>query len=189
MPLAYGEIDIEKLPFHACTCMCVMSFLSRHIKKLDRFKYAFAMLGLISNMIYFFYPAGVMWHAVHPLCYRVIQTLSYHMVMMIYGLLVLIFERSCMNYKEMKYDLVVIVGMTVWALIGNWCYNGMLEGGKLYNWFFVVEDPFGIINHDIAIFIMPIITPCAFLFVTFLIYLININIKRILIRNKTLKEK
>ena len=22
MPLAYGEIDIEKLPFHACTAMC-----------------------------------------------------------------------------------------------------------------------------------------------------------------------
>ena len=30
MPLAYGEIDIEKLPFHACTAMCVMCFLCRH---------------------------------------------------------------------------------------------------------------------------------------------------------------
>ena len=28
MPLAYGEIDIEKLPFHACTAMCVLCFLS-----------------------------------------------------------------------------------------------------------------------------------------------------------------
>ena len=27
MPFAYGEIDIEKLPFHICTAMCVMCFL------------------------------------------------------------------------------------------------------------------------------------------------------------------
>ena len=29
MPFAYEEIDIEKLPFHICTAMCVMCFLSR----------------------------------------------------------------------------------------------------------------------------------------------------------------
>ena len=29
MPFAYGEIDIKKLPFHVCTTMCVMCFMSR----------------------------------------------------------------------------------------------------------------------------------------------------------------
>ena len=28
MPFAYGEIDIEKLPFHICTAMCAMCFVS-----------------------------------------------------------------------------------------------------------------------------------------------------------------
>ena len=28
MPLAYGYLDVEKLPFHVCTAMCVSGFLS-----------------------------------------------------------------------------------------------------------------------------------------------------------------
>ena len=36
MPLAYGEIDIEKLPFHACTAMCLMCFLSYHVRFLEK---------------------------------------------------------------------------------------------------------------------------------------------------------
>ena len=28
MPLAYGAVDVDKLPFHACTSMCIMSFWS-----------------------------------------------------------------------------------------------------------------------------------------------------------------
>lgn len=174
MPLAYGEIDIEKLPFHACTAMCVMSFLSRRIKWLSKYKNAFAMLGLISNMVYFFYPAGVMWHQVHPLCYRVIQTLIYHMVMMIYGILVLVFERKQIIFKEIKNDCLVIILMTLWALIGNLTYNNILGSGRIYNWFFVVEDPFGIIEKSIAKYIMPFITPCAFMVVTIIIYFVKI---------------
>ena len=81
MPLAYGEIDIEKLPFHACTAMCVMCFLSRRSRFLGRFRGSFALLGFVSNLVYLVYPAGVMWHGVHPLCYRVIQTLGFHGLM------------------------------------------------------------------------------------------------------------
>lgn len=178
MPLAYGEIDIEKLPFHACTCMCVMSFLSRHTKILSKYKNAFAMLGLISNMVYFFYPAGVMWYQVHPLCYRVIQTLCYHMIMMIYGILVLLFEREEMELKEIRYDFLVIVSMTIWALIGNLSYNYILNTNRVYNWFFVVQDPFNLIDINISKYIMPFITPIAFMIVTFFIYIISLLIKK-----------
>ena len=59
MPLAYGEIDIEKLPFHACTAMCVMCFLSRRSRFLGRFRGSFALLGFVSNLVYLIYPAGV----------------------------------------------------------------------------------------------------------------------------------
>ena len=34
MPLAYGQIDVEKLPFHACTAMCVLCFWSGHSPRL-----------------------------------------------------------------------------------------------------------------------------------------------------------
>ena len=38
MPFAYGEIDIEKLPFHICTAMCVMCFLSRYNNFAKKYK-------------------------------------------------------------------------------------------------------------------------------------------------------
>ena len=43
MPLAYGEIDIEKLPFHACTAMCVCCFWSVHSSRQGRFRASFAV--------------------------------------------------------------------------------------------------------------------------------------------------
>ena len=178
MPLAYGEIDIEKLPFHACTCMCVMSFLSRRIKWLSKFKNSFAMLGLISNTVYFFYPAGVMWYQVSPFCYRVIQTLMYHYIMMVYGILVLVYERNDMSFKDIIYDVIVIIGMTLWALIGNLAYNNIQDSGRIINWFFVVKDPFGLIDPNISKFIMPFITPTSFMLVTLSIYALRILFKK-----------
>ena len=67
MPFAYGEIDIEKLPFHVCTASCVACFLAHRIPALRGFKVSFTLLGFLSNLVYLIYPAGVMWHAVHPL--------------------------------------------------------------------------------------------------------------------------
>ena len=43
MPIAYGEIDIEKLPFHACTAMCVVCFLSYRIGFLEKYRSSFVM--------------------------------------------------------------------------------------------------------------------------------------------------
>ena len=44
MPLSQNEINIEKLPFHACTSMCVMCFLSYHNSFLNKYRTSFAML-------------------------------------------------------------------------------------------------------------------------------------------------
>ena len=150
MPLAYGAIDIEKLPFHACTAMCVMSFLSRHSKRLGKYRVQFAMLGLISNFVYLVYPAGVMWQQIHPLSYRVIQTLLFHGCMTIYGLLVLLYEEA--PPQPARKMLAVTVGMTLWALLGSWTYT---SDQWIYNWFFVIQDPFGLLDPNIAPFVMP----------------------------------
>ncbi len=155
MPFAYGQIDLEKLPFHMCTAMCVLSFCSRHSAVLGKFRIQFAILGLASNLIYVIYPAGVGWYQIHPLSYRVVQTLLFHGVMSAYGIFTLVFEVESLPWKERGRDLLVICGMTIWALLGNAMYNGLQ--GRFFNWFFVVRDPFYLLPEAIAPYVMPFV--------------------------------
>jgi hypothetical protein len=181
MPLAYGEIDIEKLPFHACTAMCVACFLSYRIKFLEKFRASFVILGFISNLVYLIYPAGVMWHAVHPLSYRVVQTLIFHGVMTVYGALSLIYESD--NSVKLRRDLTVTVCMTLWAMLGNAIYNGKSEGyDHFFNWFFVVRDPFYLIPESISPYVMPLINIAAFFAVEMVVYLVCIKVRKSLPR-------
>ncbi len=174
MPFAYGGIDVEKLPFHACTAMCVMCFLSCHTTFFSKYKASFAMLGFLSNLVYCIYPAGLMWYQVHPLSYRVIQTLMFHAIMAIYGLLVLIFEKITFDKYTCRRDFTVIAGMTLWALLGNALYTGQAWGHTyFFNWFFVVEDPFGIFAPEISRYIMPVLNTAVFFSVSMLVHLIR----------------
>lgn len=156
MPLAYGEIDVEKLPFHACTATCVMCFLARRVRFLRPWRVHFAMLGFVSNFVYLVYPAGVMWHSVHPLSYRVIQTLLFHALMTAACFLTLAFDESGPRFRRAWRDLAVVAGMTAWALLGNTLYCGTADGySHDFNWFFVTADPFGIIDRSLARYVMP----------------------------------
>lgn len=152
MPLAYGYIDIEKLPFHVCTAMCLMCFFSRYSPRLAKYRQSFVLLGFLSNLVYLCYPAGVMWHRVSPLSYRVIQTLLFHALMTVYG-----FAALWENLpRPGRRELAVLTAMTAWARLGNWVYNGTSEGyDHFFNWFFVVRDPFYLLPEAIAPWIMP----------------------------------
>nr|MBQ8251772.1 YwaF family protein [Lachnospiraceae bacterium] len=173
MPFAYGEIDVEKLPFHICTAMCVMCFLSRHNSFFEKFRLQFAVLGLISNLVYFIYPAGVMWYQIHPLSYRVIQTLLFHGLMTVYGLLVVIYDDVDFEWKSCYKDVIVLVLMTLWALLGNALYTGTAHGQTYYfNWFFVLRDPFYMFPEHIARFIMPPLNIAVFFAADLLVYAI-----------------
>ena len=173
MPIAYGEIDIEKLPFHVCTAMCVACFLSNHNSLFAKFRLQLAMLGFISNLIYLIYPAGVMWHGVHPLSYRVIETLLFHSAMTVYGLLVMISEHDGFKWRRCYKNLSVTVCMTLWAMLGNLIYNGELgDYSHFFNWFFVVRDPFYVLPANIAPYIMPIFNVVAFFGLEMLVHLI-----------------
>lgn len=179
MPLAYGEIDIEKLPFHICTAMCVLCFLSRRSDVLKKYTVTFAALGLLSNLGYLIYPAGLMWHQTHPLSYRVMDTLFFHGFMSVYGLAVLVFEAQPLSLRGWRQDLRVIIGMVLWALLGNFCYNGEYGGtARFYNWFFVVRDPFYILPESSAKFIMPLFNTALFFTAQMLVYLIVYLSKR-----------
>lgn len=173
MPLAYNEIDIEKLPFHVCTAMCVMCFFSYHSAFLKKYRVSFALLGFISNLVYLIYPAGIMWHQVSPLSYRVIQTLIFHGLMTVYGLLVLVYEGKQLQFKKCYRELPVLIAMTLWAMLGNSIYNGTSEHySHFFNWFFVVRDPFYIFPERISPYIMPVINIAAFFAVEMVVYLI-----------------
>ena len=175
MPLAYGSIDIEKLPFHICTVSCVLCFLSRHNKFLEEYKLKFALLGLIGNIIYIIYPAGVGWYQIAPYSYRVIQTLLYHGLMTLYGILTLVYDDEKLEWKNCWKELIVIILITLWALLGNAVYN---SDARVYNWFFVVQDPFNILPENIAPIIMPFVMVFTIFFADILVYLSYFGIKK-----------
>ena len=177
MPFAYGGIDIEKLPFHACTATCVLCVLARHNRFLGRFKDQFVLLGLLTNLIYVIYPAGVGWYLVHPLSYRVWQTLLYHGAMTAFGLFSLCFGEVKLEWRKCPRDLVFLCVMTAWALLGNTLYNGL--DGRFFNWFFVVRDPFYILPEGISPFVMPFVMVAVMFFGETLIYLGYFGCKRL----------
>ena len=169
MPFAYGKINIDKLPFHICTTMCIMCFFSRYNTFLGKFRLQFAMLGFLSNLTYLIYPAGMMWLKIHPSSYRVVQTLIFHGIMMNYCLLVLVYERQEFTWKKIYKDLGVAAAMTAWAWFGNTMYD---NSEVAYNWFFVTQDPFGAFPVDSAPFIMPFLNTALFFGVGVLVYFI-----------------
>ena len=179
MPFAYGEIDLEKLPFHACTAMCVLCFLSRHNRFLAKFKTSFALLGLVSNLIYVVYPAGVGWYQIHPLSYRVVQTLLFHGLMTAYGLFVLAFDDVSLEWKHCRRDLILLVFMTAWAILGNTLYNGTYgEYSHHFNWFFVTRDPFYLLPEAIAPYIMPFVMILVMFVAELLVYLVYFGFRK-----------
>lgn len=179
MPLAYGEIDVEKLPFHACTAMCVMCFVSRRARFLRRWHVHFALLGFVSNFVYLVYPAGVMWHAVGPLSYRVIQTLLFHSLMTVHCFLTVVYCGEGMPVRRAWRDLCVLSAMTLWALLGNALYCGSADGySHDFNWFFVTADPFGMIEKSTARIVMPFLNIALFFAVEMIVYLIFALLRR-----------
>ena len=176
MPLAYGSIDVEKLPFHICTVSCVLCFLSRHNNYLSKFKLTFALIGLIGNIIYVIYPAGVGWYQVAPYSYRVIQTLLYHGHMTLYGILTITYDDEKIKWSNCYRELILIVLITIWAMLGNYIYNNEL---RTYNWFFVVQDPFYILPKDVASIIMPFIMIIIIFIADIIIYGCYFGIRKI----------
>ena len=83
-----------------------------------------------------------------------IQTLLYHGLMTLYGVLTLAYGNEKLQWKNCWKELIVIVLMTLWALLGNFIYNSDV---RVYNWFFVIRDPFYILPIDISKYIMPFI--------------------------------
>ena len=171
MPFSYGYIDIDKLPFHLCTLMSVLCFMGRHNPLLARFKCSFTLLALIGALMYVFCPSGVADGEVSIICYRVTQTLWYHGALIAYGVFALCFGDVRLKWKQIYRELYVIVLLVVWSVLGNIAYAGV-EDGRTFNWFFVRNDPFGILPEQISAYIMPLVMTAVIFAMVMLIYLI-----------------
>ncbi len=183
MPLAYGEIFIENLPFHGCTVTCVLCYLSRHTKFFGKYRQQLAVIGLASNIIYVFYPAGIGWHMVHPLSYRVIASFVFHGTMTAYGIFTLAFDGFKLEWRKCYKELAIIAALEVWALLGNTVYNGEADGySYFFNWFFVVRDPFYMFPKEIAPFIMPFVMLAVMFLAVVLIYSAYFGIRKLVKR-------
>jgi hypothetical protein len=179
MPFAYGEIDVDKLPFHACTSMSIMCFVSNRNTFFKKYRVNFAALAFLCNLMYLAYPSGVMQYEIHPLSYRAVQTLLFHSVMVVYGLLALAWNQEELQFKLAYRNLALLGILTVWATLGNGLYSGEAEGYSHYfNWFFVNGDPFYVLPENVAKYICPWLNIVAFFSLDMIIYLIFTLIRR-----------
>ena len=121
-----------------------------------------------------------MWYQIHPLSYRVVHTLLFHGSMTAFGAFSLVFGDIVPQWKKLHKELIVIVAMTLWALLGNSLYNNT----RCINWFFVVRDPFYLLPENISPYIMPFIMIIVMLTAVTLTYLLYFGIRKIFTRAK-----
>lgn len=185
MPFALGEIDVDKLPFHACTSMCVMCFCSNHNRFLAKFRIHFALLGAISAMMYMVYPSGVMSYETHPLSYRAVQTLLFHSLLLVYGVLAIVFDERGLRIRECYKDALILVVLTGWAFLGNTMYSGAAgDYSRDFNWFFIRQDPFGLLPEAVAPYLAPVVNFLALFLVELAVYFIYAQVKKYLCARK-----
>jgi hypothetical protein len=88
-----------------------------------------------------------------------------------YGYITLAYEGESLSRQSLRRDLVTVVGMTLWAVLGNILYTGAAGTyDHAFNWFFVTADPFGILDRKLAPFLMPFLNVLAFMAVELSLY-------------------
>ena len=187
MPFSYGYIDIDKLPFHICTLMGLMCFVSRNNRFFSKYKKEFTMLGLIGALMYIVYPSGIADGEVFPFSYRIIQTMSFHGLLVAHGIFSLSFGDIQLEWKKIYRELYVIILIVLLAIIANNLYSGNVgDYNNVFNWFFVSFDPFGIFSEEISPYIMPFIMIIVIFLMDILIYMIYFQVRNILCSKKML---
>ena len=192
MPFSYGYIDIDKLPFHLCTSMSIMCFLSRHNNILSKYKKTFTIMGFIGALMYIVYPAGVA--KADGYSYRIVQTVLYHGLMIAQGVFAIAFNDLDLSFKGLKYDIIAIITLTIWAMLGNTLYSGVVketctcvEGciheitiyDNDFNWFFFKHDDLYIMTDDIDIYFAPFIMISVIFGMCALVRFISLKLEKV----------
>lgn len=157
-------LNIDKLPFHICTLMGVMAIFVADSKH-DWFREIIVALATTGAFMYLVYPGSALGDNT-PWCYKVVQTMLYHGLLLAWGILSLTTGQVKLHIKKIWLPLVGMLCVALWATIGNVCYNTNYAGGSgHYDWFFLTGSTFGM-----SPYLMPFLTLAAFYSVTAIIY-------------------
>jgi uncharacterized membrane protein YwaF len=161
----YGEMNMDKLPFHVCTVLCPLMLVAQFNRNGHKIIEPVTVLAVLGPMMYLCYPASI--GDGEPWCYQAVQTMFFHGVLLAWGVLNLALGKVRLNWKNCWKCAVVLVGITLWAKLGN----VLLE----HNWFFLNEDALyiGLVSGGvIPKWSLMIINPIVFFLAVLLVYAI-----------------
>ena len=180
--LESGGLNMDKLPFHICTALCPISAFVQFNGKFKRFIEPVAILATLAPMMYLVYPASI--GDGEPWCYQAMQTMFYHGVLMIWGILNISFGVVKPEIRNSYKAGILLVGITLWAKLGNL----LLE----HNWFFLEEDAFyiGLVEGGIIPkWLLMVINPIVFFIAVLGVYGVYYGVMKIKNNKKAAVEE
>lgn len=167
----YGEMNIDKLPFHICTVLCPMVCIAQFNHNGHKIVEPVAVLAVLGPLMYLCYPASV--GDGEPWCYQAVQTMFFHGVLLGWGVLNLALGKVQLKWGHAWKCAVALVCITLWAKLGNILL--------LHNWFFLEEDALyiGLVAQGIIPkWSLMIINPVVFFLACLFIYLVVIPLQK-----------
>lgn len=173
---------VDKLPFHVCTASGILIAITRLFPEKTKCWYHVpTVLGLIGAIMYITVPTGV--DGEQLFCYRTIQTLIYHGMLVTYGVLALCYEDVTLSFKTIYKEAIVIAIQILIALFANAVYS--IPEGRAdvhgYNWYFVKGGIFGLPISDL---LMPFVMFAVLMIMACLIYGIYYLVKYLIKKKK-----
>ena len=168
----YGEMNMDKLPFHICTVLCPLILVAQFNRSGYKILEPVAALAVLAPMMYLCYPASV--GDGEPWCYQAVQTMFYHGVLMAWGILSIALGAVKLDVRKTWKSGVLLIGITLWAKLGN----VLLE----HNWFFLEEDAFyiGLVEQGIIPkWVLMVANPLVFFLAVLALYGVCYGLRRI----------
>lgn len=167
----YGEMNMDKLPFHVCTVLCPLMLVAQFNRKGHKIIEPVVVLAVLGPLMYLCYPASI--GDGEPWCYQAIQTMFFHGVLLAWGILNLALGKVQLDMKHFWKIAAMLVAITLWAKLGNI----LLE----HNWFFLNEDAFYIGLVEMGIiprWSLMIINPIVFTLAALAVYAVVCPIQK-----------
>ena len=168
----YGEMNMDKLPFHVCTVLCPLVLVAQFNKNGHKIAEPVATLATLAPMMYLCYPASV--GTGEPWCYQAVQTMFFHGVLMAWGILNIALGAVKPDIRHIWKSAVLLTGITLWAKLGN----VLLE----HNWFFLEEDAFyiGLVEQGIIPkWVLMVVNPVVFFLAVLALYGVCYGVRNI----------
>ena len=178
-PFIHGEqaLNVDKLPFHICTCSCILIAITRIFPNYTkRIKTAVTVLGLVGALMYITCPNGAVGPGTKAFSYVIIQTFIYHGILFAYGVTAIISQDVQVEYKKIYVEAIIIACLDLIALGANAAYSSEEHH---YDWFFVTGSSFGV-----SPYLMPFLIFIIIFAMCNAIYLITYGVKKIIEKKK-----